>query len=144
MNFLGMDAFGLDKREAEGYERASGMTYGALAYMATDGATSGGPFNERTRNFLSRCAYSAYEIRGEFSEDESGLKDESAGEAVPVGNYDRWVIFTDLMGWESDEYYDALSGSADKDDPSSIPAYVLNGLAYRLITGLITRADVEY
>ncbi len=142
MNFLGIDAFG-DQREIgmTVYDRASGLSYNNLAYEATDYQTSSGPYSDVTKAFLSRCSNTAYEIREERSGDEQDLTYEMAENCVPEGNYDRWSIFTELMGFEQDDYYDALGGQADLDDPSSIPAYVLMGMAVRLIEYLIRRED---
>lgn len=140
MVFLGIDSFG-DQREKTGYDRSTGMTYNNLAYEATDYQTSSGPYGDATKAFLSRCSYTAYEIRGDFSDNERDLIYEQASNCVPSGNYDRWLIFTELMGFEQDDYYDALDGNADLDDPSAIAAYVLNGMAVRLIEHLIQRED---
>lgn len=137
MDFLGIEAFE-KQRAKQGRDTASGLTYNELSYMATDGTSSGGPFDDRTKAFLSRCSYAAYELRANGVEAELM---EAAESCVPYGNYDRWVIFTDLVGWENDAYFEALNGMADLDDASSIPAYVNTNMAFTLIAALIKRED---
>lgn len=153
MNFLGMQFETVRAQRIEdGRDPASGLTYNELSYMATEGQTSGGPFDDRTKAFLRRCSVSAYEARGELAMaqtpvgetnyQEYAILTDAAEGCVPYGNYDRWVIFTDLVGWENDAYFDALKGMADLDDPSSIPAYVVNNMAYSVITTLIKREEM--
>lgn len=106
-------------------------TRSQLAGFATDGRTHSVNFSQ-TEAFLLNCEEVGETIFEDYDDYDTGLI-EAADSVVPYGNYDRWMIFTDLMGWESDAYYEALEGDADRDDPSAIPAFVLNTMAYNCI-----------
>lgn len=102
-----------------------------LAYMATDGLTSGVSF-EQTRLFLRRCESAGEELAGYTDEEYDELLSQSADDVVPYGDYDRWLIFTDLIGFRSDYYADALSGNAEN-SVSGHAAYVLYQYAFNCI-----------
>lgn len=117
-----------------------GYTLSQLSGFATEQKNYSVRF-EATKGFLLNC-----EIAGESLNDEddydSVLIEESAS-VVPYGDYDRWLVFTDLKGWESDDYYEALNGSADLDDSSAIAAYVLEKMAFDCIS-MVARGRREF
>lgn len=131
-----------------------GRTFNQLAYLATDGRSSSW-HQQSTLVFLRRCYFEAVEqhedyrsVQLNFDSDEGGevrqVLTERAKSCVPDGHYDRWLTFTDLIGWESDFYLTSIySGAADLDDPSSIPAFVLFQMAENCIVGLIKEFQQE-
>ena len=130
-----------------------GRSYSQLAYLATEGNSSSW-HQQATAVFLRRCYLEAVEHHEDFrtvsrpdSEEaqvaSTQVLSERASDCVPSGNYDRWLVFTDLIGWESESYYDALDSSADLDDPSAIPAYVLQRLAENCMYGLFEEFRTE-
>lgn len=135
-----------------------GRSYAQLANLATDGRSSSW-HQQVTAVFLRRCYLESVEHHEDFRTVSNSDSDEAqeastqvlsarANDCVPSGNYDRWLVFTDLIGWESDAYYDAIEHTvdtrmADLDDPSAIPAYVLYRLAENCMFGLIREFKKE-
>jgi hypothetical protein len=108
-----------------------------LAHEATDGRTSQVD-TKQAAVFLGRAHRAAEEIDQEmFRDDNYNLDtriDQEADNCVPTGTYDRWMVFTDLKGWESERYYEATFDSgALNDNNSFLPAYVLFGMAENVI-----------
>lgn len=62
---------------------------------------------------------------------------EYSANVIPYGAYDRWAIFTDLVGWEIDEsvWEDALADAtgAESDDREIIPYRVLTHMAEQVM-----------
>lgn len=106
-------------------------TISQLSSYATEGRNYTVNF-EVTKAFLKNCERAGEELLGEDDYDTVLL--EYADDVVPYGDYDRWLAFTDLKGWESDDYYEALEGGADREDSSAIAAYVLNKMAFDCIS----------
>ncbi len=113
------------------------ISVNTLAYAATEGRTSQVD-TKQAMVFLGRAHRAAAEIDAEMFRDDSYDLDrrisEEADNCVPAGTFDRWMVFTDLKGWEDERYYEAtFDQSALNDDNSFLPAYVLFGMAETVI-----------
>ena len=122
--------------------------YAELAYEATEGQTSQVDF-EQTRLFLRRCydaGKEAYEELARGDLDDSSVQQrigEEADNAVPIGTFDRWMVFTDLKGWEHWAFYEAADEFNTDSTPDAIPAQVLYFMASRCVEWVVGTFEEE-
>lgn len=112
-----------------------------LAYMATDGLTSGVSF-EQTRLFLRRCESAGEELAGYTDEEYDELLSQSADDVVPYGDYDRWLIFTDLIGFRSEYWADSFA-FVESGETSENAAWVLYHYAFDCISKVARKMREE-
>jgi len=119
------------------------VPYGGLAFEANpqglEGYTANPPRFDETKQFLKKCYDLGLEKRrGEQEyDDQSELARSLADSQVPEDDFTRWLIFTDLRGWEVIEYVwkDAIEEAAefDADDRGVIAYRVVEHFAEELI-----------
>tara|TARA_R100000773_G_scaffold43452_1_gene41969 strand:- start:275 stop:730 length:456 start_codon:yes stop_codon:yes gene_type:complete len=119
------------------------VPYAALAFEANsigiESMQSNPPRFDETKQFLKKCYDLGLEKRrGEQEyDDASELARSLADSQVPEDDFTRWLIFTDLRGWEVIEYVwkDAIEEAAefDADDRGVIPYRVVEHFAEELI-----------